>query len=277
MRFAAALDHEDPADDAAAVPGDRSPAAAVVYAKVPGAKVPGTPGPARDPAAGAAVLAFCGTELRLLPDGALWWPEAATLVVADLHFEKASSLARRGSLLPPYDTAVTLDRLDRLVAALRPACVISLGDAFHDPFALERIAGEARQRIAALQAGRDWVWVAGNHDRALRGAIGGTVVEELAIGPLLFRHEPAAEAEPGEIAGHLHPAARVLLRPKSVRRRCFATDGRRLILPAFGALTGGLNLLDRAYRGLFDPAGLVAHLVGDGRVYSFPRRHLAPD
>ncbi|MBT9292048.1 ligase-associated DNA damage response endonuclease PdeM [Prosthecodimorpha staleyi] len=261
MRFAAALDRDDPAGDAA-VRGARSPDAAVT---------------AQDPAAGAAGVVFCGTELKLLPDGALWWPEAATLVVADLHFEKASSLARRGSLLPPYDTAVTLDRLGRLIAALNPACVISLGDAFHDPFALERIAAEARQRIAALQVGRDWVWVAGNHDRALRGEIGGTVVEQVAMGPLLFRHEPAAAAEPGEIAGHLHPAARVLLRPKSVRRRCFATDGRRLILPAFGALTGGLNLLDRAYRGLLDPQSLVAHLVGDGRVYSFPRRHLAPD
>lgn len=222
-------------------------------------------------------LVLAGASLEPLPEGALWWPDEATLVVADLHFEKGSSAARRGSLLPPYDTDSTLTALEGLVARLAPARVVSLGDAFHDPFAPERLSPANLARIAALQAGRDWVWVAGNHDRTLVCDVGGRHVGAFVLGSLTFRHEPSAEPEPGEVAGHLHPAARVALRPKSVRRRCFASDGRRLLVPAFGAYTGGLNILDRACRDLFDRARLTVHLLGEGRVYAFPSRHLVPD
>lgn len=222
-------------------------------------------------------LVLVGASLCALPEGALWWPDEGTLVVADLHLEKGSSAARRGSLLPPYDTEITLNALGSLIARLAPTRVVSLGDAFHDPFAPERLSAANLARIAALQAGRDWVWVAGNHDRKLVGDVGGRHVETLTLGPLTFRHEPSAEPVPGEVAGHLHLAARVALRPKSVRRRCFADDGRRLLVPAFGAYTGGLNVLDRACRHLFDRARLTVRLLGDGRVYAFPGRHLVPD
>lgn len=225
----------------------------------------------------AAVVSVAGVPLELRPEGVLWWPGEATLVVADLHLEKASSFARRGAFLPPYDTAATLAALAAVVARLAPARVISLGDAFHDPFGPERLSGADRARLEALQSGRDWIWIAGNHDRRLVGDVGGRHVDELALGPLVFRHEPSAEPVEGEIAGHLHPAARVACRPKSVRRRCFAGDGRRLVLPAFGALTGGLNLLDRAWAGLFDRPRLTAHLLGDGRLYAFPATRFLAD
>lgn len=234
------------------------------------------PGPHARPTAGpaAATVRVAGAALDLLPEGALWWPEAATLVVADLHFEKGSSHARRGALLPPYDTAATLARLEAVVDRMRPERIVSLGDAFHDPFAAERLSAADLARIAALQDGRDWIWVAGNHDRGLAGTVGGRHAEAVALGPLVLRHEPGPAPADGEIAGHLHPAARVALGPKSVRRRCFATDGRRMILPAFGAYVGGLDVGDRAFAGLFDRTSLAVHLLGDGRVYSFPGRFL---
>jgi DNA ligase-associated metallophosphoesterase len=220
---------------------------------------------------GGSRIAVAGAELLGLPSGALWWPDAATLIVADLHFEKGSSFARRGSLLPPYDTTATLARLEADVAGLAPARVVSLGDAFHDPFAAERLTPEDAARIARLQAGRDWLWIDGNHDAALRGAIGGIRRTELAIGPLVFRHEPTLGAV-GEISGHLHPAARVKVASGTVRRRCFVGDGARLILPAYGALTGGLDVASPAFAGLFEPAALAVHLLGRGRVHAMPAR-----
>jgi DNA ligase-associated metallophosphoesterase len=226
---------------------------------------------------GCAALRVAGVDLVLMAEGVCFWPEESLAVVADLHLEKGSSAARRGTLLPPYDTAATLAALTAALARIRPRRVISLGDAFHDRFALERLSERDRAHIASLQAGRDWIWIAGNHDAGLVGAteaIGGRVAEEVAIGPLVFRHEPAPGAAPGEIAGHLHPAARVAAGPRAVRRRCFATDGDRLLMPAFGAYTGGLDVLDRAIRSLFDRTRLAVHLLGDGRVYSFPGRAL---
>lgn len=220
---------------------------------------------------GGSRIAVAGAELLGLPSGALWWPDEATLIVSDLHFEKGSSFARRGSLLPPYDTTATLARLEADVAALAPTRVISLGDAFHDPFAPERLTAGDADRIAALRAGRTWVWIDGNHDAALRGAIGGERRTELAIGPLVFRHEPTRGAR-GEISGHLHPAARVRVASGTVRRRCFAGDGNRVILPAYGSLAGGLDVATPAFAGLFATAALCVHLLGDGRVHAMPAR-----
>lgn len=224
---------------------------------------------------GGSRIEVAGETLVGLPSGAAWWAATRTLIVADLHFEKASSFARRGSLLPPFDTHATLARLEADVAALAPARVISLGDAFHDPFAVERLEEDARARLAALQTGREWLWIDGNHDAALVGAIGGERIAELAIGALVFRHEPrpgAAPASTGELAGHLHPAARVKVASGTVRRHCFAGDGRRLILPAYGSLAGGLDVASRAFSGLFEHAGLVVHLLGEGRVHAMPAR-----
>ncbi|NLH79234.1 MAG: ligase-associated DNA damage response endonuclease PdeM [Phyllobacteriaceae bacterium] len=206
-----------------------------------------------------------------LPSGALWWAAARTLVVADLHFEKGSSFARRGSLLPPYDTHATLARLEADVAALSPACVISLGDAFHDPFAVERLEADVRDRLTGLQRERTWIWIDGNHDAAAAHAPGGERTAEWAVGPLVFRHEPRRGAE-GEIAGHLHPAARVKVASGTVRRHCFAGDGRRLIMPAYGALAGGLDVASPAFDGLFSADGFAVHLLGAGRVHSMPGR-----
>ena len=239
--------------------------------------------------AGEVGIDLAGAWLTLLPEGVAWWASERVLVVADLHLEHGSSLARRGMLVPPYDTMATLGRLARLIDRLDPSLVISLGDAFHDRFGPERLPVGALDLIARLQAGRDWLWIAGNHDPDLgeagRATVGGLHAEEIAIGGIAFRHEPCPDGARadgagetiGEIAGHLHPAARVAVRAKSVRRRCFASDGRRLMLPAFGAYTGGLNILDRAYRGLFDRPRLTATLLGDGRVYPFPSTRLLPD
>lgn len=214
-------------------------------------------------------IALCGETLVALPCGGAWWPAERTLIVADLHFEKGSSFARRGALVPPYDTAATLARLAATIAAHAPARVISLGDAFHDGFGPERMDAADRAALAGLQAGRDWVWIVGNHDAGATGDVGGRWVEELSIGPLTFRHEPRRGAV-GEVAGHLHPAARVAVATGTVRRHCFAGDGGRLILPAYGAYAGGLDVGSRAFAGLFDAAALIVHLIGEGRVHRFP-------
>ena len=214
-------------------------------------------------------LRLLDEELVALASGAAFWPAERTLLVADLHFEKGSSFARRGALLPPYDTAATLARLAAALAATDARRVISLGDAFHDGAGPERMAETDRAALAALQRDREWIWIAGNHDAEAVGDVGGLRVAELAIGPLVFRHEPRRGAL-GEIAGHLHPAARVRVAAGSVRRHCFAGDGRRLILPAFGAYAGGLDVASRAFAGLFEAERLVVHLIGEGRVHRFP-------
>jgi hypothetical protein len=234
-------------------------------------------GSAADPLDGAVTLRVAGVDLHLMPEGVLWWAAEHTLVVADLHLEKSSSFARRGALLPPYDTAATLRLLGRAIDRLDPARVVSLGDAFHDRFGPDRLGEDDRAAIERLQHGRDWIWIAGNHDPVLSRPMGGVVTDTWCCGGLTFRHEPARDpdAAHGEIAGHLHPSALVALPAKAVRRRCFAGDGARLILPAFGVLTGGLCLGDPAFDGLFDRPNLTVGLLGDGRVYRFPGRLLA--
>ncbi|MDN2567781.1 ligase-associated DNA damage response endonuclease PdeM [Aquibium sp. A9E412] len=208
--------------------------------------------------------------------GALVFPEIGLLAVSDLHLEKGSSFARRRSFLPPYDTAATLDRLAAVIAAHDPAIVVSLGDSFHDGGGAARMPAVYRERLLALMAGRDWYWIAGNHDPEAPADLPGRTAAELAIGSLLFRHEPQRGAAAGEIAGHLHPGARIVRRGRSVRRACFACDGQRLIMPAFGALTGTLNVLDRAYAGLFSRDSLTAYMLGADRVYPIAGSLLAP-
>jgi DNA ligase-associated metallophosphoesterase len=202
--------------------------------------------------------------------GALWHESERTLLVADLHLEKGSSFARRGLLLPPYDTGATLAALAAAVARYAPLRVVSLGDGFHDPQGAARLAADCRAALRALQAGRDWVWVKGNHDPAAPAGLPGEHVEACEVAGVEARHEPARDlTRKSEIAGHLHPVARILMRGASVRRRCFATDGRRCILPAFGAYAGGLNLLSRAFSGLFDLSRLEAVVMGEDRVHVF--------
>jgi len=212
-------------------------------------------------------IALAGLEAVCDPRGVLVVPALGLLVVSDLHLEKGAALARRGALLPPYDTAETLARLAAVLADHRPRIVVSLGDSFHDGEGSARLPDPYRERLAALMAGRDWYWIAGNHDPDAPAGLPGRAVQELAVGGLTFRHAPRRGAGEGEVAGHLHPGARIVLRGRSVRRPCFASDGRRMILPAFGAYTGTLNILDRAYHGLFGMDRLVAYMLGRGRVF----------
>jgi DNA ligase-associated metallophosphoesterase len=198
--------------------------------------------------------------------GALFWQEQRLLVVSDLHLEKGSSFAMRGVLLPPYDTIVTLGRLAAVIARHDPRMVIALGDSFHDRAAHERLSSPDRETLSAMQARRDWIWISGNHDPALPSDLGGVVASEVAIGPIVFRHEPTGAV--GEIAGHLHPKARVSTRGRSMERRCFASDGERVVMPAFGAYTGGLNIRDIAFARIFGAPGFMAHVLGDNRVHA---------
>jgi DNA ligase-associated metallophosphoesterase len=183
-----------------------------------------------------------------------------------LHLEKGSNFAARGVLLPPYDTVATLSRLAAVIARHDPRIVIALGDSFHDRNAHERLAAPDRDAISAMQTRRDWIWIAGNHDPALPSDLGGTVASEVSIGPIAFRHEPTGAA--GEIAGHLHPKARVSTRGRSMERRCFACDGERAVMPAFGAYTGGLSIRDAAFSKIFQTPGFTAHLIGDRKLHA---------
>jgi DNA ligase-associated metallophosphoesterase len=221
------------------------------------------------------VVSVAHVSLIADPAGALYWPAEGVLAVADLHLEKGSSFARRGVLLPPYDTATTLARLAQLIARYAPRCVIALGDSFHDGGGPDRLADADRTQLRALQAHRDWIWITGNHDPEPAGNIGGLFGGALAIGALTFRHIPSGST--GEIAGHLHPVARVSHRGRAVSRRCFAADGLRMVLPAFGAYAGGLNIRDAAFADVFGTLGFTAHMLGDARLYAFPARHCRPD
>lgn len=210
------------------------------------------------------------------PRGVLYFPDLRLLAVSDLHLEKGSSYARRGALLPPYDTGATLLRLQAVIADYQPGIVVSLGDSFHDGQGAERLHPTFRERLRELIAGRDWFWVAGNHDPDAPADLPGETVRELAVASLLFRHEPSRAAVEGEIAGHLHPCARIVQRGRSVRRRCFVGDGGRMIMPAFGAYTGSLNVLDRAYHGLFRRETLMAYMLGAERIFALPGSMLRP-
>jgi len=221
-------------------------------------------------------IGIAGVEATLRASGALWLAAERCLVVADLHLEKGSAYAVRGQMLPPYDTTDTLERLQAEIAALSPATVVLLGDTFHDARSEDRLAAADGARLRALAAGRSLVWVVGNHDADGPRRLPGEAVAELGVGPLTLRHEPRAGPRPGEVAGHLHPAARVRASRGSVRRRCFVTDGERMVLPAFGAYAGGLNVRDLAFAGLFVRPPLAAAL-GQARVHAVGWRSLAGD
>jgi DNA ligase-associated metallophosphoesterase len=229
----------------------------------------------------AATLSILDVDFIADPAGALYWREEGLLVVADLHFEKGSAFAARGVMLPPYDTAATLARLARLVEIYGPRCVVALGDSFHDSRAGERIDAEDRRKIGALQMRRDWIWITGNHDRVLPRRLPGEARAELMVGDIIFRHEPIAGVGTGEIAGHLHPVARVAGRGSSVRRRSFVCNGARCVLPAFGAFAGGLNLVDAAFEPLFGGRSrsttVLAYVMGRDAVYAVPHGLCLPD
>jgi DNA ligase-associated metallophosphoesterase len=221
-----------------------------------------------EPRAGCSEINVAGAALVADCAGALYWPDESLLVVADLHLEKGSAFAARGVLLPPYDTAATLARLAMLIERYAPRLVIALGDSFHDGGGPARMSDISRAGLKALQRGRDWLWIAGNHDPDPADNIGGRFADILAFGPLTFRHEPSPCPCDGEIAGHLHPQARIARRGRAVSRRCFAGNGKRLVMPAFGAYAGGLNVRDRAIVSLFGALSFTAHILSERRIYA---------
>jgi DNA ligase-associated metallophosphoesterase len=213
--------------------------------------------------AGAGEVVLAAVALKIDPLGALVHEGERMLIVADLHLEKGSSYAKRGVMLPPYDSATTLARLAVLIARWSPRRIVALGDSFHDNSGPERMAASDHASLAAFQAGRDWIWIAGNHDPNIPADAGGERLPALDVGPLHFRHEPRAGAQPGEIAGHLHPVARIA----GKRRRCLVTDGSRAVMPAFGAYAGGLNIHDEAFEPLFPRGRKRAHVLAENQVF----------
>ena len=187
-------------------------------------------------------FSFAGQELMALPQGALFWPSRRALVVADLHLEKASWFARLGQMLPPYDSIATLSDLTALAASTGACEVWCLGDSFHDRHGCDRLPERARSMLIALTGSTDWTWITGNHDVGFVDHCGGTILDEAVVNGLVLRHE----ADPGEtrpeLSGHFHPKLRITQRGRQVSRRCFIATERKLVLPAFGALTGGLDV-----------------------------------
>lgn len=218
-----------------------------------------------------------GVDLAVDPAGALYWPSEGLLVVADMHLEKGSSFARHGVFLPPYDTATTLARLGEVITRYQPRTVFALGDSFHDGDGPARLCADDRAKLTGLQRGRDWIWIAGNHDPDPATGIGGSFSAMLSIGPLVFRHEPSPAGGEAEISGHLHPMARINARGRSLSRRCFASDGQRVVMPAFGAYTGGLNIRAPAFAEVFSALAFTAHMLGTMRVFTVAAGRCLPD
>lgn len=217
-------------------------------------------------------IRFAGETFEPLLSGALFWPAERTLLVADLHLEKLSSFASTGQLLPPYDTRQTLALLARDIAETRPRRVVCLGDSFHRDEGTKSLSEEDLAQLRLLMDEPEWVWLAGNHDPAPHG-LGGECVTSLSIGELVLQHEP--ERGSGyRMAGHLHPAARVMMGGRTVRRPCFAHDGRLLILPAYGVSTGSLNILAEPFRKLWDYSRLNVTMLGRDRVYPVSPKRL---
>ncbi len=220
-------------------------------------------------------ISLAGT--RLWPDisGAVYLPDHGTLIVADLHLEKGSAFLLRGVPLPPFDTAETLLRLDEVVSRLAPKCVVALGDSFHDRNGDLRLADDDRQKLMGIISRCAWTWIIGNHDPAPPESLGGKVSAQLDLGDIHLVHEPVAGCA-GQIAGHLHPVAKIAAGGRRLRRRCFVSDGQQMVLPAFGAYTGGLNVLDRAFAGLFS-LRFHAWMIGHDAVYKVAADRLIPD
>lgn len=218
------------------------------------------------------VLRFAGHNFEPLPSGALFWHAQSALLVADLHFEKMASFARRGQMLPPYDTSLTLARLEADIRRTGARRLISLGDTFHRADASSLLTNGDRMRLDAIVDSLECIWLSGNHDPAPH-AIGGTCLPTLDLAGLKLAHEPR-QGEKGLICGHLHPAARIAMTGRSARKPCFVHDNRLLILPAYGASTGALNILSPAFAGLFHWPALEVVMLGRDRTYPVPVKRL---
>ena len=186
-------------------------------------------------------FSFAGETFHATPDGALYWPARQALLVADLHLEKASWFARLGQFLPPYDSHATLEALTREVERTGATTLYCLGDSFHDRFGCDRLPASARELLTRLTSALDWVWIVGNHDPGFADHCGGRIEDEVEVGGIILRHEADPDEPRPEMSGHFHPKLRLHLRGRQVSRRCFVISGRKIILPAFGSLTGGLD------------------------------------
>jgi uncharacterized protein len=222
-------------------------------------------------------VTVAGKSLIADVTGALYWPGERMLIVADLHLEKASAAAARGRPLPPYDTRETLIKLAETLDRYEPTTVVALGDSLHDRGAAERLGSDSLAILKMLQEDRSWIWITGNHDPAIAPALGGEVCAELTCEGLTLRHEPRPGRVTHEIAGHMHPAAKISMYGHAIRRPCFVGNSRRLILPAFGAFTGGLNVLDPAFEPLFSTDGIPVFVLGEEGVYPVAARLLRDD
>ena len=186
-------------------------------------------------------LSFAGHMFSALPEGALYWPARRALLVADLHFEKGSWFASKGQMLPPYDSIATLTALAALVERTEARELWCLGDSFHDSEGCARLPEPARALLTGLTGQIEWRWITGNHDSLLVDHCGGTILEEAEVEGLVLRHEADPRELRPEMSGHFHPKLRITVRGRQVARRCFVATATKLILPAFGALTGGLD------------------------------------
>ena len=222
-------------------------------------------------------VTVCGKAFIADMSGALFWPAEKALIVADLHLEKGSSFARRGQMLPPYDTRETLSRLAQVLDRFKAETLITLGDSFHDIEAGERMAEDDRERLSILQEHCEWIWVTGNHDPNISSRLGGYVTGEITVEGITLRHEPQGAWTTHEIAGHLHPAAKISRDGFTLRRPCFIGNGTRLVMPAFGAFTGGLNVLDEAFEPLFGRDPFAVWLLGQEGLYPVATRLLRED
>ena len=210
--------------------------------------------------------------IELIPDlsGALYVPDYETLIISDLHLEQGSSLARRGAHVPPFDTAVTLALLETVVSAAQPKRLIFLGDSFHDGEGETRLEESHLKNLRALTQNHDTIWIIGNHDPQPPQNLGGQGAESLALGPLTLRHEPTRRLDSQlEIAGHLHPGCGINQRGRRIYGKCFVSDDTRLIMPAFGAYTGGLSITSKAFHGLLNTETAQAHMIGRAALHRF--------
>ena len=219
-------------------------------------------------------IVICGKAFVAHRSGALYWPAEDALIVSDLHLEKGSAFAARGQLLPPYDTRETLARLAAALDLTPATTVIALGDSFHDANGGERLCPDDAGALRVLQEDRDWIWVTGNHDSTISGRLGGHVVNEIVVEGITLRHIPSTGRVTHEIAGHMHPAARLSRHGHTIRRPCFVGNSRRLVVPAFGAYTGGLNILDDAFEPLFGNDGMQVWMLGHEGLYPVATRLL---
>ncbi len=215
-----------------------------------------------------APIHFAGERVMLDPGGALYWPGGGLLAVSDLHLEKGSSFAQKGMLLPPWDTQNTIDRVCLLLRRWQPRTFVALGNSFHDQAAAGRLPVAQAGRLREIAGSLRFVWVRGNHDPGPVAGLGGESLEVFAAGPFAFRHQARPGSGAGEVCGHHHPKAAIPARGGQVSRPCFVADGRRLMLPAFGAYTGGLDVRDPAIARLF-PRGARVFLLGRERLFSF--------